>query len=301
MEDYMQLIQKQDSLVLLQELHSIRILTQFIQLKKNTLFTNVARTPDNDVWWEGLTKTPPPQLIDWKGKPWTPASTEKAAHPNSRFTAPASQCPVIDPKWDDPKGVPIDAIIFGGRRSNTIPLVYQAFNWNHGTYMGASVLSEQTSAAEGAVGSLRHDPFAMLPFCGYNMADYFGHWLSFANRTTEAKLPKIFYVNWFKKQNDKFIWPGFGENSRVLKWVCERVSGATSAVETPIGFIPSPGSLDVNGLNLGEAQLKELFRIDKKEWNDEVAHMENYLKEFGNRVPQGIKTELQALKTRLSK
>lgn len=269
-------------------------------IEKNTLFTNVAKTPDNDVWWEGLTKTPPPQLTDWKGQPWTPASKEKSSHPNSRFTVPISQCPSIDPRWEDPKGVPIDAIIFGGRRSTTVPLVYQAFNWNHGTFMGAAVSSEQTSAAEGAVGELRHDPFAMLPFCGYNMADYFGHWLSFSKRTTEAKLPKVFYVNWFKKQDGKFIWPGFGENSRVLKWVVERVSGGGQAVTTPIGYIPSPGALDTQGLNVTESQMKELFKIDKNEWKAEATEMESYLKIFGDKVPNGIRSELNALKSRLA-
>jgi len=267
---------------------------------KNCLFTNVARTPDNDVWWEGLSPAPP-NLTDWKGKPWIPTSTEKAAHPNSRFTAPISQCPSIDPRWEDPSGVPIDAIIFGGRRSSTVPLVYQALSWKHGTFMGAAVSSEQTSAAEGAVGELRNDPFAMLPFCGYNMADYFGHWLSFPNRTADAKLPKIFYVNWFKKQDGKFLWPGFGENSRVLKWIVERVSGNIQAIETPIGYIPAPGSLDTKGLNITEPQLKELFKIDKNEWNVESKKIEEYFQIFGDRLPQGIKEELNALKSRLAK
>jgi len=271
-------------------------------ITKNTLFTNVARTPDNDVWWESLTKTPPPQLTDWKGRPWTPASPEKAAHPNSRFTVPISQCPILDPKWEDPQGVPIDAIMFGGRRSTTVPLVYQSFNWNHGTFLGASVSSEQTAAAEGAVGDLRHDPFAMLPFCGYNMADYFGHWLSFPKRSTEAKLPKIFYVNWFRKQDNKFLWPGYGENSRVLKWIFERCSGSAPADETPIGYVPKEGALDLTGLaGVNPAQVKELFKIDKSEWMKEANEMSEYLKIFGNRVPAGINQELQSLKQRLSK
>jgi len=271
-------------------------------IEKNSLFTNVAKTPDNDVWWEGLTKIPPPQLTDWKGKPWTPASKEKSAHPNSRFTVPMSQCPSVDPSWEDPKGVPIDAIIFGGRRSTTVPLVYQSFNWNHGVFMGASVSSEQTSAAEGAVGELRHDPFAMLPFCGYNMADYFGHWLSLSQKSPDSKkLPKIFYVNWFKKQDGKFIWPGYGENSRVLKWIVERVSNTGKALETPIGYVPDAGSIDISGLNVTENQLKELFKVDKKEWVEEAKNVEEYFKIFGNKIPTGIITELNALKARLAK
>jgi len=272
-------------------------------IEKNTLFTNVAKTPDNDVWWEGLTKTPPPQLIDWKGQPFAPKKKEDtAAHPNARFTTPTSQCPTLDPNWEDPKGVPIDAIIFGGRRSHTIPLVYQALNWSHGTFLGASVSSEQTNAAaDGAVGVVRHDPFAMLPFCGYNMADYFGHWLSFSKRTQEAKLPKIFYVNWFRTQDKKYLWPGFGENIRVLKWIFERVSGTGAAVETPIGHIPAAGALDIQNLNVTEATLKELFKIDKNEWITESKNVEKYLNTLGDKVPQGITSELNNLKARLAK
>jgi len=275
-------------------------------LSKNTIFTNVALTPDNDVWWEGMTKQEPANLIDWKGKPWTPSSVDssgvkiKAAHPNSRFTVPIAQCPILDSSWEDPKGVPISAIIFGGRRSSTVPLVHQSFNWKHGTFMGAAVSSEQTTAAEGKVGELRHDPFAMLPFCGYNMADYFEHWLSMTTRTDPIKLPKIFYVNWFKKQNNKFLWPGFGENSRVLKWVYERLDNEQNAVETPIGYIPKPGALDVSGLSVPGDDLKELFRIDSGEWRKEAAEMRNYLKQFGTKTPKGIMDELQLLENRLS-
>eukprot|EP01114_Cavostelium_apophysatum_P018495 TRINITY_DN572_c0_g1_i1.p1 TRINITY_DN572_c0_g1~~TRINITY_DN572_c0_g1_i1.p1 ORF type:complete len:630 (+),score=185.97 TRINITY_DN572_c0_g1_i1:151-2040(+) len=270
---------------------------------KNTLFTNVAKTPDNDVWWEGLTKQAPQKLTDWRGQQWPPAApadgkVPPAAHPNSRFTVPISQCPVLDSNWDNPKGVPISAIIFGGRRSSVVPLVYQAFGWEHGTFLGASVSSEQTSAAEGKVGNLRHDPFAMLPFCGYNLADYFGHWLSVGKRSD--KLPKIFYVNWFRKNNEgKFIWPGFGENSRVLKWIVERSAGKTDATETPIGFVPK--SLDMSGLNIPESDVKELFAVDKAAWKSEAANMRTYLKEFGDRVPQGIYKELDALESRLGK
>jgi len=270
-------------------------------IERNTLFTNVARTPDNDVWWEGMS-APPPSLTDWLGKPWTPQSKTKAAHPNSRFTAPSSQCPVIDPAWEDPKGVPISAIIFGGRRSSVVPLVYQSLNWEHGTFVGASVSSEQTSAAEGKPGELRHDPFAMLPFCGYNMADYFGHWLSMEKRTDPAKLPKIFHVNWFKKsQEGKFLWPGFGDNSRVLKWICERMDGKNNGVQTPIGWVPTPGSVDISGMKVSEADLKELLRIDNNEWKGEVKDMREYLKMFGSKTPEGITRQLNDLEARVSK
>lgn len=270
-------------------------------VQKNTLFTNVALTPEGDVWWEGLTEQPPKNLTDWKGNPWTPQSKEKAAHPNSRFTAPISQCPVVDSKFEDPKGVPIDAIIFGGRRETVVPLVTQSLNWEHGTYMGASVASEQTAAAEGSVGELRHDPFAMLPFCGYNMADYFGHWLSFSKRTDPAKLPKVFYVNWFRKQNGKFLWPGFGDNSRVLKWIFERTDGVSNAIETPIGYLPKEGALDLNGLNVPADSMKELLKVDKQAWIKETQHMRDYLKVFGDKTPQGITEQLNKLEQRLQK
>jgi phosphoenolpyruvate carboxykinase (GTP) len=267
-------------------------------IQKNTLFTNVALTPEGSVWWEGLGEAPK-QLTDWKGNPWTPASKEKAAHPNSRFTAPISQCPVVDANFEDPKGVPIDAIIFGGRRETVVPLVTQSLNWEHGTFMGASVASEQTSAAEGKVGELRHDPFAMLPFCGYNMADYFGHWLSFSKRTDAAKLPKVFYVNWFRKQNGKFLWPGFGDNSRVLKWIFERTEGVNNAVETPIGYLPKEGALDLNGLDVPAQDMKELLKVDKQAWINEAGHMKEYLKVFGDKTPKGITEQLNKLEQRL--
>ncbi|EGG19269.1 phosphoenolpyruvate carboxykinase [Cavenderia fasciculata] len=271
-------------------------------INRNTIFTNVALTPDNDVWWEGL-GTAPQKAIDWTGKEWTPASGRPAAHPNSRFTAPVSQCPSIDPKWNDPQGVPISAIIFGGRRASTVPLVYQAFDWRHGTFMGASTASELTAAAEGSVGTLRHDPFAMLPFCGYNMGDYFTHWLSMEQRTNSAKnLPKIFYVNWFRKNKQgKFLWPGFGENSRVLKWIFERCNakGEEGAQIAPIGYIPEQDSLDVKGLDISKDNLRELFTIDKKEWLNDLSSMKKYCSQFGPRLPKEINNQMSDLEKRL--
>jgi phosphoenolpyruvate carboxykinase (GTP) len=270
---------------------------------KNTLFTNVALTDDGDVWWEGMTDKPPSHLIDWLGKDWTPAETKPAAHPNSRFTAPLSQCPTIDPAWDDPNGVPISAIIFGGRRSTTVPLVYQAFNWKHGTFLGASVASEQTAAAEGKLGSLRHDPFAMIPFCGYNMADYFAHWLNIGSKSTEDKLPKIFFVNWFKKSSEgKFMWPGFGENSRVLKWIFDRcdAEGDAQANKTAIGYIPKEGALDVSGLDVSPQVMQELFKLNPAEWLSDIGSMRKFLSQFGEKVPKGITEELDGLEKRIS-
>jgi len=273
-------------------------------ITKNTIFTNVARTPDNDVWWEGMTKQAPSQLTDWKGRAWTPASKEPAAHPNSRFCVPISQCPIIDPNAENPKGVPISAIIFGGRRATTVPLVYQAFNWEHGTFLGASVSSEMTAAAqESKIGSLRHDPFAMLPFCGYNMGDYFNHWLSFSKKAKDvSKLPSIFHVNWFKKNKEgKFLWPGFGENSRVLKWIFERTEGVNHAETSAIGYIPKQGSLDTSGLNVSETDIKELFRLDKTEWSNDIKSLGNYFATFGSHMPQRINQELKELETRVGK
>src|SRR5215472_16638172 len=227
----------------------------------NSIFTNVALTGEGDVWWEGLTEQPPARLTDWRGRDWTPGSPEPAAHPNSRFTTPAGQCPVIAPEWDDPAGVPISAILFGGRRASTVPLVTESFGWDHGVFLGANVASEKTAAAEGTVGELRHDPFAMLPFCGYNMGDYFGHWLSIGQAAADpAALPRLFYVNWFRKDAaGRFVWPGFGENIRVLKWIVERLSGSAEAVPTPIGNLPAPGSLDLDGLEIGAADLDLLL------------------------------------------
>lgn len=271
-----------------------------VSCSKNSIFTNVALTPEGDVWWEGMTKEPPPRLIDWIGNQWTPESKTPAAHPNSRFTAPANQCPVIDPSWEDPAGVPISAIIFGGRRSSLIPLVYEAFDWNHGTYLGCSVSSEMTAAAAGVVGQLRHDPFAMLPFCGYNMGDYFGHWLSIGKKTASEKLPKIFSVNWFRKSPEgKFLWPGFGENARVLKWIFERTEGIGKAEKSPIGYIPASGALDLSGLQLSKENMQILFHIDCAEWLKEVQGMREYLSQFKDRLPQGIIDQLDQLEKRL--
>ncbi len=268
-------------------------------MEKNTIFTNVALTDDGDVWWEGMTETPPNHVIDWRGRDWTPESKEKAAHPNARFTAPAGQCPVIDPAWEDPAGVPISAILFGGRRSSTVPLVCESFSWQHGTFLGTSVSSETTAAATGEVGKLRHDPFAMLPFCGYNMGDYFQHWLTLGAAHDPKKLPRIYYVNWFRKNKEgKWLWPGFGENSRVLKWIFERASGNDNAHKTAIGNVPE--SLDLTGLNLSPSDIEELFAIDTKEWKKDSDELSNYYKIFGDHLPKGISDELTDLKTRLN-
>lgn len=267
---------------------------------KNSIFTNVALTPDGDVWWEGMTPNPPPHLTDWLGAPWTPSSDHLAAHPNSRFTAPATQCPVIDPAWEDPAGVPISALIFGGRRGAVVPLIYEAFDWSHGTFVGCSVSSETTTAAAGEVGKLRHDPFAMLPFCGYNMADYFGHWLSLRQRTSPEKLPKIYSVNWFRKTAEgKFLWPGFGENARVLKWIFERTEGVDHAQKTPIGFVPKEGALDLSNLEISPTNIQTLFEIDREEWLHEVDEMRSYLAQFGSQLPKGIIEQLDLLEKRL--
>lgn len=269
-------------------------------MNRHAMFTNVGRTDDGDVWWEGMTPTPPAHLVNWLNHDWTPNSKEKAAHPNARFTAPASQCPIIDPAWEDPKGVPISAILFGGRRSSVVPLVYEAFNWQHGTFLGASVSSQTTAAAAGEVGKLRHDPFAMLPFCGYNMGDYFAHWLK-VGALPDVKLPKIYYVNWFR-QNDQgdWLWPGFGENSRVLKWIFERTSDQAQGLETPIGIIPAPNAIDLSNLNVTPQTMKTLLHVDLEEWKKEAAELKQYFELFGNKLPQGIKDELQALETRLN-
>lgn len=270
-------------------------------ISRNTIFTNVALTDDGDVWWEGMTPTPPAHLTSWLNKSWTPASKEKAAHPNSRFTAPIGQCPVRDPAWEDPKGVPISAILFGGRRSNVVPLIYEAFNWQHGTFIGASVSSETTAAAAGETGKLRHDPFAMLPFCGYNMGDYFAHWLSMQS-ANGAQLPRIYYVNWFRKNaKGEWLWPGFGENSRILKWIFERVSGRVSANKSAIGYLPSPNAIDISGLNISDGALKELLHINTNEWQEEVKELKHYFKMFGEKLPQGIRDELESLEQRLAK
>lgn len=272
-----------------------------LSIQRNSFFTNVGLTDDGDVWWEGMTSNPPSHLIDWKGKSWAPGSAEKAAHPNSRFTAPAAQCPVIDKAWEDPKGVPISAILFGGRRSSVVPLVCEAFNWQHGTFLGASVSSETTAAAAGDVGKLRHDPFAMLPFCGYHMGDYFGHWLAMGKKTDQSKLPRIYYVNWFRKgSKGEFLWPGFGENCRVLKWIFERADGNGQAVKTPIGYLPTEDALDIAGLNISKQNVQQLLHVDKKEWKQEADEVRRYFTLFGDRLPKGIAQELEMLEARIS-
>src|SRR5262245_10894888 len=266
---------------------------------KNSTFTNCAMTPDGDVWWEGMTDQKPAELMDWLRRPWTPAITRKAAHPNARFTTPARQCPVIAPEWEDPRGVPIDAILFGGRRGTVVPLVTEAFDWQHGTFLGASTSSETTAAAAGKVGQLRRDPMAMLPFCGYNMGDYFAHWFKIGERPN-AKLPKIFFVNWFRTdENGKFIWPGYGENSRVLKWVFERCNGSAQAVETPIGRLPRVDDLDLQGLNVSKAAVEKLLTVDVEGWKKEIPSMREYFAKFGNRLPAGIKKQVDELEKRL--
>ncbi len=255
----------------------------------NSIFTNVALTDDGDVWWEGLTDEPPAHLIDWKGRDWTPDSPEPAAHPNARFTTPADQCPIIAPEWDDPRGVPISAILFGGRRASTVPLVTEAFDWDHGVFLGANIASEKTAAAEGKVGELRHDPFAMLPFCGYNMGDYFAYWLKIGQTADPAKLPRVFYVNWFRKNaSGKFVWPGFGENIRVLKWIIERLSGDAKATATPIGYLPAPGSLDLDGLDLSWADLALLLTVDTEAWKLEAEHIPEFFRTFHRHLPDRL-------------
>lgn len=270
-------------------------------LEKHAIYTNVALTDSQDVWWEGMTKDLPDHLIDWKGKDWTPQSKEKAAHPNSRFTVAASQCPVMDQAWEDPKGVPISAIIFGGRRGTTVPLVTEAFNWQHGTFMGASLSSETTAAASGQVGKLRHDPFAMLPFCGYNMGDYFAHWLNMGKKTSSDLLPRIYSVNWFRKGEDRenYLWPGFGDNIRVLKWIFERTSGKENAEKTAIGFLPEKGAVDENGLHLPQGTMDQLLAVDSSEWLKEYEVIKTYFTLFGVHLPPEMNHELEKLKQRL--
>ncbi len=270
----------------------------------NSVFTNVALTDDGDVWWEGMTEETPAHLTDWKGRDWTPDSGEPAAHPNARFTTPAAQCPIIAPEWEDPKGVPISAILFGGRRASAVPLVTESFDWNHGVFLGANVASEKTAAAEGKVGELRRDPFAMLPFCGYNMGDYMAHWIevgkSASQRGDQSKLPKIYYVNWFRKNDDgKFVWPGFGENSRVLKWIVERLEGKAEGVETPIGVLPAKSALDTEGLDLSDADLDFLLTVDKDVWREEAALVPEHLNTFGEHTPRELWDQYRALVQRL--
>ncbi len=270
-------------------------------LYANCIYTNVALTDDGDVWWEGLTEDKPAHLIDWKGRDWTPESPEPAAHPNSRFTAPAGQCPTIADEWEDPAGVPISAFLFGGRRASAVPLVTEARDWQHGVFLASTVASEATAAAEGKVGALRRDPFAMLPFCGYNMADYFGHWLSIGAKGDADKLPKIYQVNWFRKDAaGKFVWPGFGDNSRVLKWIVERLEGKAEAVETPIGLLPAKGSLDVSGLDLTDSQLDLLLTVDEDVWREEASLIPADYAKFGDRLPPALQQEYEALVERLN-
>ena len=269
-------------------------------LHANTVFTNVALTADGDVWWEGLTDTPPPGLTDWQGNAWLADSKFPAAHPNARFAVPAGQCPVIAPEWEDPKGVPIDAILFGGRRASAVPLVTEAFDWQHGVFMASNVASEGTAAAENKIGELRRDPFAMLPFCGYNMGDYFAHWLRIGASADANKLPKIFFVNWFRKdKNGKFIWPGYGENSRVLKWVCERLDGKAQARETAIGLLPTFDGIDLSGLTLAPEAIETLLSVDEAIWREEAALVPAHYQAFGDRLPKALWDELAALNDRL--
>ncbi|ONK11810.1 phosphoenolpyruvate carboxykinase (GTP) [Streptomyces sp. MP131-18] len=269
----------------------------------NSVFTNVALTDDGDVWWEGLTEEPPEHLTDWRGNDWTPAAGSPAAHPNARFTVPAAQCPTIAPEWEDPAGVPISAILFGGRRATAVPLVTESRSWQHGVFLGANVASEKTAAAEGTVGELRRDPFAMLPFCGYHMGDYFAHWLRTGERAPDpAKLPRIYYVNWFKKDADgAFVWPGFGENIRVLKWIVERLDGRAAGVETPIGTVPAPAALDTDGLALTPRQLAFLLEVDLEVWRREAALIPEHLHTFGSRAPEELWAEYRALTDRLDR
>ena len=269
-------------------------------IERNTIFTNTAKTDDGDIWWEGMTGEPPAHAIDWHGNDWTPESDTAAAHPNARFTTPAGQCPSIAPEWEDPAGVPIDAFLFGGRRATAVPLVSEAFDWEHAVFMGATMSSETTAAAAGEVGALRFDPMAMLPFLGYNMGDYFAHWLNIG-KTDGIKLPKVFYVNWFRKDDDgKFLWPGFGENSRVLEWVFRRCAGEREAVETAIGLLPTPDDLNTDGLELSDAALEELLTVDEDLYRQALPQIKEHLAKFGDKLPAEVSAQLDALEQRLS-
>jgi len=272
-----------------------------LSCEKNTIFTNVALTDDGDVWWEGIGTDAPDHLIDWRGKDWTPDSDDKAAHPNARFTAPASQCPVIAPEWEDPNGVPISAILVGGRRPSTVPLVHESFDWNHGVFMGSIMGSEITAATiSDDIGKVRRDPFAMLPFIGYHVCDYLQHWLEMGAKTTADKLPKIFYVNWFRKDKEgNWLWPGFGENSRVLKWIVERVSGEGKAVETPIGYMPTVDAIDTDGLDISEEAMQELLSVNREEWLKEVESIREHYASYGEKMPKELYSQLEALEKRL--
>ncbi len=269
-------------------------------LERNCIFTNCLLTPDGDVWWEDMTAEPPPRGVDWQGKEWTPDCGRKGAHPNARFTAPARQCPVIAPEWEDPAGVPISAILFGGRRATTVPLVTEARSWVHGVFLGSIMGSEMTAAAFGRVGTLRRDPMAMLPFCGYHMGDYFAHWIRMGQRTSEQNLPRMYYVNWFRRSPEgKFLWPGFGENIRVLKWIVERLEGTASAVETPIGRVPTPDALDLSGLNLSTDSVETLLSVRPDEWVAELDDIERHYQTFGDRLPKELWQQLDHLRRAL--
>jgi phosphoenolpyruvate carboxykinase (GTP) len=271
-----------------------------LTMDANTIFTNTALTDDGDVWWESMSDEAPAHLTSWKGEDWTPGSGTPAAHPNARFTVPAAQDPAIASEWEDPAGVPIDAILFGGRRASVVPLVCQSRDWQHGVFLGSIMASETTAAAAGAVGNLRRDPFAMLPFCGYNMADYFAHWLEIGEGADPEKLPKIFYVNWFRKDTDgRLLWPGYGENSRVLEWVFERVSGKGEAVETPIGLLPAPGAMNTDGLDVSASDMKTLLQVDADEWRNEVPSIREHFATFGDKLPAALSAEVDDLEAKL--
>jgi len=269
-------------------------------MTSNSIFTNTALIPSGDVWWEGMSDEPPARATDWKGNAWNPEVETPAAHPNARFTAPASQCPCIAPEWQDPAGVPISAILFGGRRRTTVPLVTEAFDWEHGVFLGSIMASETTAAAGGAVGNLRFDPMAMLPFCGYNMADYFGHWLKVGAATTSENLPKIFFVNWFRRDEDgRFMWPGYGENSRVLKWIFDRLDGKANATKTAIGYLPSPADIDISGLDVTAADMNALLSLDSEGWKSALPQMRDHYAQFGAKLPAPLTTALNELESSL--
>ena len=268
-------------------------------IEHNSIFTNVALTDDGDVWWEGMTETPPQRAIDWHGNVWTPGHDVKAAHPNARYTVPAGQCPIIAPDWEDPQGVPVDAILFGGRRSDVVPLIHEARDWDHGVFLGATCSSETTAAAAGAIGRLRRDPFAMRPFCGYNMGDYFGHWMDMGDRLGD-KAPRIFYCNWFRKDGDgRFVWPGFSENARVLAWVAERCAGRAQATETPIGLVPEADAIPMAGLDCSAADLATLLTVDAEQWRAELDDIQVFFQSFGRHLPERLTTQLNTLRSRL--
>ncbi len=270
-------------------------------LHRDVVFTNCALTDEGDIWWEGLTDEPPAHLIDWRGQDWTPDSGAPAAHPNARFTAPAAACPSIAPEWEDPKGVPISAILFGGRRATNVPLVTESFDWRHGVFLGSIMSSEKTAAAAGTVGELRFDPFAMLPFCGYNMGDYFAHWLEMGRGHEGDHLPRLFWVNWFRKGEDgSFLWPGFGDNSRVVKWIVERLAGEAEAVDTPIGRVPADGAIDTSGLDLDATTMAAILHVDPEAWRHEIPQIEAHFEELGERLPEDLKDELRKLEKRLA-